>query len=393
MSIGGFEMQEFKKDVKTEKYLLHILYKGEPKEEDIDSEKLYMLMDSIFATREYDLNIVQIIYTIRRILKQYDENYLLVELQDFKYNQYSKVLVENKKVTTYIKNGPIFLYKIGSVMAELKCSNEGLDIHIPNAYDSMANLFRDTVTMHNYMDSVFENINHINEMKDINGLYLNNGEKRLIDFYRWFFGEYPDFRSEVTIYRMHQMVYLLKIHGIDVIENISDFQILGLDGPHSNTLQKKLDCLVPFETAESYGGSRPCYHQDIADKILALGKIIRSFSEVSDQDMDGILLHICNILFIMKSDFPNKSIEFIISSDYVNCDREIVEEILGLLDVIGEYMCGKLDSKKEYELPYPFFNIETDWKTVVMGGFVEEYCLSEGEQKQLKYLRKKYNNN
>ena len=39
------------------------------------------------------------------------------------------------------------------------------------------------------------------------------------------------------------------------------------------------------------------------------------------------------------------------------------------------------------------FNIETDYKKIVEGGFIEKFCLSKQEQKKLQLLRKQNNVN
>lgn len=421
-------LTKFEKKVITENEQLYFEFYGKPSEKDIDKEKLNTIIDNIFDTRCFNNNIEAVICYIRTILKKYNEKYLSVELKVFGTNQYKKIVIEDKKISEYKKTMLLKISNSEKLLITIDCNtNIGLSISIPNqpnsidtldTLDFIINFHLHHLTINNITSSTFRTMKEINEMNLLSNLYFNKEEKNLIDIYQMFFAENPNFSDERVVFRTQAMMAILWEYNIS-LPNELGFHINDQEECphlHSDNIQTVINYLAPFGEIKAYGGDQIAFNYKVNIMIIELGKIINEFCNYycdNFEEKDSLLQNISIITHIIKNKLPKTiKIDDIITSKYVYCDSDLTKNIIGLLSVIEEIIKKFNDNKQltQYKRLYTTcsqypesdlpsyenrlkFNIETDYKKIVEGGFIEKFCLSKQEQKKLQLLRKQNNVN
>ena len=404
--IKNIIFEHYKKQVKVDNTMLHFEFYGSPKEDNIDVTRIHNIIDNIFNTKNFDTNIEQIIYYIRIILHQYDEKFLLVEVNDLDNDYYAKVNLEDKKVTEYQKLRTLRLNSSEDVQMKIKFNeNDGFSVHIPNHFNLINLLHLNDCQIQNVISSSYRLISNINEMKMLDNMYFNKEEKMLIDIYQMFFAENPDFSKKETVARIQSMMFILSKYNIS-LPNQDSFSMDNMqEYPICESIHTIIERLVPFGEIDRYRGDQVRFMPKVNNDIFKIGKLVTEFCS-NYKERDKVLNSISSILYVIDNLPPYAKISDILNYPSVKCHKEIARNIIGLLAVIDEIINNLEDNNlleryenlytacsmyPEVELPSHEnmlrFNVEKDYDKIAQGGFIEKYCLSEEEQKRLKLIR------
>lgn len=320
---------------------LHFEFYGDRKENGIDENKLNSVIDNVFYTKNfldplypYD-SLKAIVYSIRIILNQYEEKYLLVSLRNRQTNDYEKVIIENKEVTEFKRVFPSDL----STMVVDYHQHTGIAMTIQNKNQPNFINFLNLNNMYaqNFLSASFQTIQDISEIKMLSNLYFSEEEKTLIDLYQMFFNTNPDFSNEEIVNKTHAMMSILWDYNVALPNENGFYMNAEKEYPYSNTIQLIAKRLSPFGEIDTYGGSQITFGPKVNNMILKLGESINKFCDNyfdTLEEKNALLKNISVISYIIR-EYVNSvkfaKIEDIAFSNFVNCDIEMVRDIIQLL--------------------------------------------------------------
>lgn len=206
--------------VKDGKYL-NFEFVGTKQSNDVNYEKLDLLIDNVFEYKSYDQNIEKLIWSIRSIFKNFKEEFLKIHLilDECSY----LILINNGKIQQYNKISKVFNNKI-----QFSYDDEsGISFSTSNNSTGMLE-YQSIQGINNLITSEMERIKYINTM--VPKKFLDIQEKTLCLIYKNIYGELPDFSKNDTWNKFATMLsnleeYKLKINSIKK-RNINDQSLI-----------------------------------------------------------------------------------------------------------------------------------------------------------------------
>lgn len=290
-------------------------------ESEVKDDKIYDLVDKIFDSKCFGMDIEQVIRYIRIIFRDYTEKELKIQLvsgYDFK----SVVIVDNE----------IMEYKMSK---QLDVESENVSAKFE--YDKV-NGVNFSLTNNDYLINVLSEKDNIigKTAREISNLtdMLNNfnmnfdiDEKLLIDIYKLFFGVYPDFTNKEDVDKTQSMMWLLNRQGICFDE--AYFTTTSVGKPWSWAIETIVDRLMPFGKINGYDGNKIKIREQAYKTIESMGKIIGKYSE-NFEDKNSLLEKISIGSYIMARNTPNEICSTIVSK-LVECSIEEATDIYEFL--------------------------------------------------------------
>lgn len=218
---------------------LEVRFKGIQKE-NAHLDKINNLLNKFIENQYYQETMVRNVASIRTILKDFEEKLLIVSHSDSN---------SNKEIVEYY-NCNLFLYEYNidnstsdedQISIKYKPGNyldlsfedfEGNIADYPNS-ESAVKLFTDM-------------LNKIYQLKHIRAIELDRDSKALIEIYKLFYNENPDFSEKNINIKVQAMISILAEFGIS-FEDYYCFRPLEKgEMPISLDLEQKIDKLFPF---------------------------------------------------------------------------------------------------------------------------------------------------
>lgn len=277
------ENKIFKRKICLDNYVMQFVYEGKEKKDNINYDNIDKLLNNVFDNRK-GKSIIDIVLKVRTILKDFDEEFLRVDIYDNIFDSnyaiyknriledYGNSLSNNKINITYNKKRG-FLYNINyEKMLEKRFNQEEIKL----------------------LDEELDTIDYLNNV-NINGLKMDRDDKILYELYKEFYQEIPDYSEPDINIKFQAMMFLLEKYGIN-IEDIN-FEIYYKDKfPRSRSLEIRLydlSCLGKVESVED-----PIILSKYAiKKAHIVGASINEYINKTDNPIET-LKHLCTVDYV-----------------------------------------------------------------------------------------------
>ena len=180
---------------------IEIKYRGMPLRKDIDEEEVRIMIRDFIDNHKHD-NMIENVTILRTILRDYMEESLDVYFCNKNGSEavrYDNVCgVNGFGFIKEVKGGPSYKYKIkyDSVL--------GLEL----------NYFDETGNLKKYTDDLNEIMKYIYDLSNVGPIIINDNDKALIEIYKLFYKENPDFSSKDINVKVQTMMSILAEFGI-----------------------------------------------------------------------------------------------------------------------------------------------------------------------------------
>ena len=210
------------------------------KKESIDLDRVNNLLNKFMDDQTYHRNMVRNVANIRTILKGFEENLLVISHSDsngskeiVKYDNCNLFLYEyNIKESTSDEDQISIKYNPGNSLDFSFEDFEGNIIDYPNS--------KNTITRFTDM------LNRIYQLKHVSAIELDMDSTALIEIYKLFYNENPDFSDKTINIRIQTMMSILAEFGISLGDDYA-FSLWGkVKMPISLNLEQKVSRLFPL---------------------------------------------------------------------------------------------------------------------------------------------------
>ena len=301
---------DFEKEINNGNSYIHFILKV--KENKMNKVPLtYILNDKNFGT-----NINELIYYIRTIFRNYTEQTLKIEIEDTKCRKQVKFV--NKEVEKYE-----YKEKLNDVTVNFTYGPEGVNLNIDNEH-SKKNIENEKIN--NLLTECLNSIKQLNNIKDIKINEFNKEEKILIEIYRLFFNESPDFSEKEDVNKAQSMMWLLYKEGI-YLPDEDGFTIRHTGKVWSFNIESIIDRLIPYgKINDNFDDIK--LNKEAYNTIISMGQIIRRYIENKEKNT---LENISKIAYIIDRCIPIiYDVENIIETGYVESNVDVFDIIMFL---------------------------------------------------------------
>lgn len=218
---------------------LEIRFEGIEKD-NIDLDKVNNLLNKFIVDQSHHRTMVRNVANIRAILKGFEEKLLVISHSDSN---------GSKEIVKY-DNGNLFLYEYD--IKESTSDEDQISIkYSPNnsldfSFEDFDGNIVDYPNFNNTIKRFTDIVNKIYQLKHVSAIELDRDSKALIEIYKLFFNENPDFSGKTINIRIQTMMSILAEFGISLGDNYS-FSLWGkVKMPISLYLEEKVDRLFPL---------------------------------------------------------------------------------------------------------------------------------------------------
>lgn len=271
-----------------------VRFSGEYSKEDVNEENLYSLMRKFTDNSKLHECMYQNVSFIRTILREINEKVLEVKFENERKKEV--ILYANKKILFYNKMNKTYEDCNISVDIELQGENQ-----LSLSFKSDDNKILD------YGEIIRENssiIYDIERLKNIVPIEISKSSKSLIEIYKLFFNEIPDFSEDIQI-RVQSMMSILAMFNVSLDVDYSFTPITYKKIPFSLTLEQIITDLYSFGKVEHIEEPVTIL-KDKQEVIKNVGKQIRDLVP-KDKSLDDTLVEISKIAFASRYNFTFNS--------------------------------------------------------------------------------------
>lgn len=300
---------------------LEIRYTGIPKE-NVDLVKINLLLDKIVDNKYYGNNVPRIISAIRTILKDFEEKLLVV----------TRVSSNSTEIVKY-DNGYLFHYELENEDKMSVCYDGISGLNFSFSKDIIDDYSKSRIATKQF--SVMSNL--IQYLKDIKGIKLDYDSNVLIEVYRLFYGENPDFSLQNINVRFQAMLSILAGFGISLgdyysfLPGVEYCDLEKVNMPISLAIEQRVDSLFPLGEVTEFGETFTL--TDEAKSIIEnVGESIRE-SIKGSKNKDKALITLSNIIYERRYNLASSSdTEWLIK--HTTCTPEEIKSTIKLLESV-----------------------------------------------------------
>lgn len=309
--------------------IISFIFEGALTGKNYDEEKVNELIDNFVNKRISLKNMSKNVQFIRTILRDFEERRLIISRSN--YN------ISGDSETVCYEDGDLVLYRCDSAYIENGTllhvqfeKGRGLEVNFRDSEnDVVDSLERDTIN-----ELFMEQTNHICSLKEARAIDFDRDSKTLVEIYKLFYNENPDFSSENINDKVQAMMSILAMYGISLGDSYSSFILRGSEKiPSSINLQYCTDKLMPF--GKSINDYDDVKLSDWAAKMIkVVGETIRE--DICDEDdMVKSLKTISKVIYGGRYNLSqNSDVQEI--SEFMDCSRDEVEATIKLVRRIDE---------------------------------------------------------
>lgn len=277
------------KTLKLKNKSIEIRYEGIPLTEDIDTSKQEKLLE-IFLLKHCRNDMVKNVSFLRTILKDYQEKLLVIHYQDelgtelVKYDNSNLFLFEKKK------------YDNGEEQYKIKYdSSQGIKLEYN---DDMLSDFKDYQNVKLVSSEMDKILNHIYHLKHTQAIKLSNDSKVLIEIYKLFYNENPNFSEENINIKVQTMMSILVAFDISLGDDYSFTKLPRVRLPLSLNLSELVNNLFPF--GEISFVDEPIKLADYPKKVIKIvGENIKEAIKKENNQLEALIM-ISKILYATR---------------------------------------------------------------------------------------------
>lgn len=293
-------------------------FEGIESNSNINKEKINKLLDNFINSKSHT-NMVRNVTFIKTILKEFEEKLLVVEYYD----------KTSQEVVKY-DNGNLVYFKYQNKNNENKMTSEFSNKKLNLSFSDYIIDYPNYDSINNQFSKLIEHIHLLKIVKPVN---LDLDSKALIEIYKLFYNENPDFSLPNINIRVQTMMSILAQFGI-TLENDYSFSLLGKNKmPNSLYLEQLVYELFPL--GEITDIDEPIKIADNPKKIIKIvGEGVRKTIK-DGYNEDEALITISKIIHAGRYNLSiNSNIEEL--SKFTNRTKNEVESSIRLVKRIKE---------------------------------------------------------
>lgn len=298
-----------------------IKYEGISRNDDIDLDRIEKLFDDFMKNHRHD-NMIENVCIVRTIMQDCDEELLVI-------------LCQNGKNTEFVKyeNSCLSLYEKRLKENNSKCFDKyRIKYEVNNGMTLDYNNYETDVTDYYGVENVSIEITEIMKqiycLKNTKKVVLSRNDKALIEIYKLFYNENPDFSSKDINIKFQAMMSILDRFGISLGDEY-DFSISKeINMPVSLTLEKIVNKLYPLGEVKDVKDNVKLADQ-AKEVINIVGKSIRE-AIADENDKNRNLITISTIVhankYCLSFDSDAKKL-----SEFAGCTTDEIESNMKLI--------------------------------------------------------------
>lgn len=320
MILNKVEFNKFTQDRDGEKF--EFRYEGIAND-NINQEEIQIIIDKFMNQINHE-NMKTNIKFLRTILKDCEEKLLVLNYQDDKNEIHIKFvnchLFSYEKIEKQNDNNESIIIKY----------NPSKDIKI--TVSAADNKITEYSNARNFGDKMTKFLTEINDLSKAKSIELNDNSKILIEIYKCFYNEIPDFSDKLINIKMQTMVSILIEFGISINDDYY-FSLYGKKNmPMSLVLYDHIYNLFPFGKIEGVDYTMKL-RDDVKKRIITIGNTIRAAIKDIDNKAEA-LITISKAVYAARYDLSYvKSIGDI--SKYTDCSNNDLEFSMKLVKNIN----------------------------------------------------------
>lgn len=262
--------------------------------DNIDTNKIDILLENFINNHRHNY-MIENVSIIRTILKDYEEKSLNIFYQDdngsefVKYDNSNSIIYEVSRK----ENNNEYKYKMRYT------NTNGIELNYRNPKFN-CNDYKDFQSI---TEEINEIMKHIYYLKNVKAVSLDKNDKALIEIYKLFYNENPDFSSKNINIKIQAMMSILENFGISLDEDYG-FSLCGKEKmPTSLFIQQKINKLYPLGEVKSLDDTIK-----IAKESKKIVKIVGdTIRETISNDQNEELKTISKVIFAEKYCLPSNS--------------------------------------------------------------------------------------
>ena len=294
-------------------------------ENNVDLNEIDVLLETLLNSRKYS-SIAEKFTMLRTTSERCEEKLLIIFSQYensstfIKYDDYDLVFYE-RVITKEGYNSYVVKYE-PTTGVTINYNSQELNLRVYSSIELVSK-------------EIAEAIQQIYSLKNIKTVEMTRGDKILLEAYKVFYGEDPNFTSKDINVRFQVMMYLLDACNISMNDNYK-FKLLGKEKiPVSLELESRLNKLYAFgDTGNTENNIM--LSKEIKRKVKIVGKFVME-AVYGKQDFDRALMKISKVIYAKKYCVPYGSREKEIS-EFTKCTVQEVESIIALEERIKDQL-------------------------------------------------------
>ncbi len=313
------EKVNFNKNITENEKKFALRFEGIESSSNIDKEKINKLLDN-FVNSKSHTNMIRNVAFIRTILKEFEEKLLVVEYSD-----------KNSQEIVKYDNGNLFFFHFknkNSITIEFDSGN--LKIFVSKKD-------KDSILDYPHYDSMNHQLNelikHMHLLKNVKPVNLDMDSKALIEIYKLFYDENPDFSLSNINIRVQTMMSILAQFGITLGADYSFSLLEKSKMPNSLYIEQLVNKLFPL--GEITDIDEPIKLADEPKKIIKIvGECVREV--INDgYNKDDALITISKVIHAGRYSLSsNSNVKEL--SHFTNLTQNEVESSIRLVKRIEE---------------------------------------------------------
>lgn len=329
-------MSYFGKNVNKNSFKLNFQFYNNKDVEKTNNNLIRKRIDNVFNNNKFNLSLEEIIYYVRTLLKDLDDEYLLkiklvtdnedtyIEFLNKQLHYFEKTIQNDKDKKLFIK------YK----------SNGEIKIDYPKGF-----LKLNFEEQNKLYELISKELKRLTNLTNIKSLELSRNDKVLIQVYKLFYGENPDFSSKNIEEKIQYMAYILSEYGLNLPStNINDicFTIYN-KYPTSLYIKNWIRNLVPFADNIEYD-NKIVLNKNHETIIRMIGNEIKNYLNQFEDDIKiQTFADFCKTFYTKRHwSSEYSTVEKNPKNECIICSEETTENHLKLMK--------KIDKKYETQI-------------------------------------------
>lgn len=269
---------------------IEIKYEGVPLRKDIDEEEVRSMIRDFVDNHKQD-NMLENVTILRTILRDYREEALKVCF----CNKNGSETVDYTHIYgtglanwfSFMKDSQNFKIKYDSVL--------GLEL---NYYDEFDNIKK-------YTDDLSNIMKYISDLSNVGPIVINDNDKALIEIYKLFYKENPDFSGKDINIKVQTMMSILAGFNVTLDCDYSFSLMTKLKMPFSLKLEEMVQKMYPFGVVDEVKDNVKLAEEP--KKIIEIvGNSIRDTISLED-DMNEALITISKVIHASRYNLSSKA--------------------------------------------------------------------------------------
>lgn len=323
MTLNEAEFNEFTQDGDGGKF--EFRYEGSQKSNNIDTNKVQELITKFMNQIRYHGNMITNVKLLRTIFRDYDEKVLVLSYQNGEFKETIKF--DNSHMSIFEKSEK----DKDSEFAEGFIVKFTPDNNISFMFTDSKNNVIDYSNIKNMSDRITKVLQEINSLNQAKPIELNQEAKVIIEIYKLFYNQNPDFSNKNINIEIQTMLSILAEFGISV----GDYSF-SLSGKRKIPMSMDLSNLVYelFPLGENTNIDNPVKLAKESKKtIMIVGEVIRNaIGDVNNQE--EALITISKVIHAERYNLlSTASVDEV--AKYTDCSQNEVESSMKLVKKIN----------------------------------------------------------